>query len=55
MPTGILQEMSRTYSFENFFILSAVIEWNKLDINLRCSNRLSIFKKNVLEVMFGIK
>ena len=54
MPTGILQEMPRTY-FENFFIPSAVIEWNKLDINLRCSNRLSIFKKNPLEVMFGIK
>ena len=34
--------------FRNFFFLSAVIEWNKLELNIRNSESLNIFKKTLL-------
>ena len=34
--------------FRNSFFPSAVIEWNKLDLNIRKSESLSIFKKTLL-------
>ena len=34
--------------FRNSFFLSAVIEWNKLDLNNRNSESLNIFKKTLL-------
>ena len=35
--------------FQNSFFLSMVIEWNKLDLNIRNSESLSIFKKSLLK------
>ena len=35
--------------FKNSFFLSTVIEWNKLDPNLRSAASLSVFKKNLLK------
>ena len=32
-----------------FFFSSTVIEWNKLDPNLRSAARLNVFKKNLLK------
>ena len=34
--------------FQNSFFPSAVIEWNKLDLNIRNSESLNIFKKTIL-------
>ena len=34
--------------FQNSFFSSAVIEWNKLDLNIRNSESLNIFKKTLL-------
>ena len=34
--------------FQNSFFSSAVIEWNKLDLNIRISERFNIFKKTRL-------
>ena len=34
--------------FQNSFFPSAVIEWNKLDLNIRNSESLNIFKKTLL-------
>ena len=34
--------------FRNSFFPSAVIEWNKLDLNIRNSESLNIFKKTLL-------
>ena len=33
--------------FKNYFFRSTVIEWNKLDTNLRSATSLSVFKKNL--------
>ena len=35
--------------FRSSFFRSAVIEWNKLNLNIRNSESLNIFKKNVLK------
>ena len=35
--------------FQNFFFPSAVIEWNKLDLNICDSENLNIFKKSLLK------
>ena len=35
--------------FKNSFFPSTVIEWNKLDSNLRSPTSLSVFKKNLLK------
>ena len=35
--------------FENSFSPSTVIEWNKLDKNIRKSESLNIFKKSILK------
>ena len=35
--------------FLNSFLPSAVIEWNKLDLNIRSSESLNIFKKSLLK------
>ena len=46
--------------FRNSFFPSAVIEWNKLDLNIRISERFNIFKKTrlnlyvLLEALFSI-
>ena len=37
--------------FQNSFFPSAVIEWNKLDLNIRKSETLNIFKKTLLNFM----
>ena len=37
--------------FKNSFLTSAIIQWNKLDINLRNSRNLFIFKKQILQFM----
>ena len=34
--------------FQNSFFPSAVVKWNKLDLNIRNSKRLNIFKKTLL-------
>ena len=34
--------------FKNSFFVSAITEWNKLDLNIRNSERLSAFRKNLL-------
>ena len=49
--------MSLTYPFltqstaflKNSFFPSTIIEWNKLDTNLRNSRNLFIFKKHILQ------
>ena len=35
--------------FKSYFFASTVIEWNKLDPNLRSAASLSVFKKNLLK------
>ena len=35
--------------FKNYFFPSTVIEWNKLDPNLRSAASLNVFKKNLLK------
>ena len=35
--------------FKNYFFPSTVIEWNRLDPNLRSATSLSVFKKNLLK------
>ena len=37
------------YFFKNSFFPSTVIEWNKIDKNIRKSESLNIFKKSILE------
>ena len=37
--------------FRNSFFSSAVIEWNKLDLNIRNSESLNIFKKTLLNIL----
>ena len=36
--------------FKNSFFLSAVIEWNNLDLSIPNSENLTIFKKKYLEI-----
>ena len=35
--------------FKNTFFPSTIIEWNKLDSNIRCSNSYKFFRKRILE------
>ena len=39
----------RNYFFKNSFSPSTVIEWNKIDKNIRKSESLNIFEKSILE------
>ena len=37
--------------FKNYFFPSVIIEWNNLDISIRNSKSLSIFKKSILQFL----
>ena len=46
---NILQSKVKHYFYQNLFFPSVVIEWNKLDQNIRNSENLFIFKKKLLK------
>ena len=46
---NILQFRVKHNFFQNFFFPSVVIEWNKLDLNIRNSESLNVFKNSLLK------
>ena len=43
------QDQTRKNLFKKIFFLSGIIQWNNLDLNLRNSSSLNVFRKSILK------